>query len=129
MKLIFENINSFTIKNYPLLASSTDKDGYIIGIYDYVDKQFDGYYPGARNYANYPLKRNGTMLITDPNGESVVGGYWMDFPEREWKIKNPKQWFSIPRNQRAQMEADWQLYHYKPLKEQFQWFLQRTKNE
>lgn len=119
MQIIFENIQT-KITDYPLLASATDKDGYTMAIYDYVDNQYEGYQEGDTNIMGYPLKRNGRKVIFNPQKQYVLAGYWMDFPEREWNIKNKKQYFNIPREKRAQMECEHCLYSYKPLKVEFE---------
>lgn len=81
--------------------------------------------------------RAGTIYISNPSGELVKGGYWMDYPEKGWKhngvdllkdfdrrfsTKGWKKaaWYQIPIQKRLEIEAKWQATMYAPLSVQFE---------
>lgn len=109
-----ELFESFDPTKSKPLASATDADGYRIEIHHHVDKPADF----GHNMDGWKLKREGTMYIFNPHGKWKQAGYWMNFPEDEWNI-GKKEWYAMPLEKRAQMEADWQTHAYSPLKEQF----------
>lgn len=100
------------------LAKATDKDGYRIEIHSHVDKPLPDHHKGVNNMG-YEIDRHGTMYIFAPNGKWVHAGYWMNWPEKEWKIPKRK-WYQMPLQKRAQLEANWQTHAYNSLKSQFE---------
>ena len=93
-----------------ILASYTDEDGYTISIRGGVPKEKEMAL-GQRRYGQY--------ILTSPEGKSVIGGYWMAWPEEEWDIW-PTKWDIMSWEQRAAMEAKHQATAYRPLKDQFE---------
>jgi|SRR6478735_3727182 len=71
------------------------------------------------------MGRRGQMYITTPSGETVEGGYWMDFPEEGWtfegvdlyadyeKLRRASFYYSIPQEKRMMMEAVEQATKYQ----------------
>jgi len=100
-----------------VLASATDKDGYRIEIHSHVEEPLPDHFKGY-NELGYAVDRFGTKYIFAPDGRWVQGGYWMNWPEPEWKI-GVGTWLKTPLRKRAQLEADWQTHAYDPLKVQF----------
>lgn len=93
-----------------ILASYTDNDGYKIEI--------DGNVPHAEKYA-VPLVRYGIFYITNPDGKRVKAGYWMNWPEKEWKISKTA-WGKMRWRERAAMEVKHQATAYRGLKHDFE---------
>lgn len=85
-----------------LLASTSDGRGFTCSIFE-----------------GSPLAGRGTMTIRRPDGVTVKGGFWMDFPERHWKIRR-SAYDKLPIERRAQMEADEQALRYD-LEKDFYW--------
>ena len=95
-----------------ILASVHDGDGYQISIM------------GRQPSENDPIPNSvyGQMFITNPEGQSVRGGYWMNWPEPEWNI-SPIEWGKLSWEKRARMEVKQQATSYDSLKNNFQFFL------
>lgn len=91
------------------LASYKDGDGYTIEI-------VWGTPPGKEE--SMGQRRYGTMYITSPDNKKVQGGYWMNWPEREWDIITPR-WENMDWKERAKLEVKQQATKYAPLKDQF----------
>jgi hypothetical protein len=89
-----------------LLASYKDKDGYTASIVGQQPEEWQ------------PLPRYGQMWITNPMGEKVKTGFWMNWPEPGWNIP-PKEWETMSWNDRANMEVKQQATAYEPLKVDF----------
>jgi len=107
-----------------LEVSQTDKDGFTITI-----KAPDQ----ATEKTGGVLGRRGRIYLTSPSGETVEGGYWMDFPEEGWTFegvdlyadytRNGRSrktvYYGIPQEQRMMMEAVEQATTYQ-LRETFE---------
>lgn len=113
--VVEEGVKFDPTKNKPL-ASATDGDGYRIEIHSHVDKPMT---LGGENELGYPIVRSGTMFIFNPENEFVQSGYWMNWPEEDWKIER-LAWLKMPLSKRAKMEAEWQTHAYRPLADQFE---------
>lgn len=92
------------------LAIYTDKSGYSIHIVGGVPAKDKATVMGQVRY--------GTMYITSSKGETLQGGFWMCWPEKEWYLTD-RQFSNLPWEERAGLEAHQQATAYKPLKEQF----------
>ncbi len=121
-------------------ASYADADGYTVTIVAFATR--------LKGNANIPFDpsghgRAGKMYITNPRGKSVFAGYWMDFPEKGWKLRGvdlqkdwdqhvtmhgdrPKKkkwwdavWYQIPLKKRMEREVKWQALNYESLADQF----------
>jgi hypothetical protein len=65
----------------------------------------DGYTLRIHMGANGGMGRVGTETIESPSGHIVQGGYWMDWPEKSWKITD-KKYYALPIEKRAAMEVE-----------------------
>jgi hypothetical protein len=112
------NLDSFVFPHgeYPpkgILASYTDRDGYVVRI-DAL--------PKPSGDADPYFGRYGVAYITDPDGATIKGGFWMNRPEEDWNF-TPMEWVALSWEERAAREVEQQAIAYKPLKEQFHWHL------
>jgi hypothetical protein len=96
-----------------VLAEYTDPEGYKVAVHG-------GLKPGEETAMG--TRRYGKMLLTAPGeGVSVRGGYWMNFPEKEWGLSD-KQYRALSWEERAALQAHHQATAYKPLREQHAFF-------
>ncbi len=99
-----------------VLASYTDRDGYTISIVGIP----------SPDVGDTPV-RFGRMYISDGK-TTVKTGYWMNYPERAWNIPE-RQWQHMSWVDRAAMEAKQQATAYKPLKDQFAFWIARQDSQ
>ena len=88
-----------------ILARRTDSRGYTITITDYVDEQSSA------------VVRCGKHWITDPGGETVKAGYWMDWAESDM---DQSKYATMSRPDRAALECWNQVERYKGLASNFE---------
>lgn len=97
------------------LASYTDEDGYSIIIKGGVPKGQE-FWEGDHKHQT---RRYGQMFIISPKGKTIKAGYWMDWPEEEWKISHTK-YYNLSWEDRAALEVKQQATAYASLSHSFE---------
>jgi len=97
------------------IASYTDRQSYTV----HIDGMTD---PDELAGRVVSLPRYGAMWITDPEGNTIRSGYWMNWPEDEWNLSE-QAWAELSWEQRATLEVKQQATAYRPLENQFTWHL------
>lgn len=96
-----------------ILAAYTDDNGYTIRIV------------GGAGPAGGFRPRTGLMSITSPDGERRRAGFWMGWPEDEWKVSS-KSWRRMSWEDKAAMEVKHQATAYAGLKSDFEFYSKST---
>lgn len=77
------------------VLAQVSQNGYTLAIHAGASQE--GLWPGDP-------QRVGTMSITSPEGVTVRGGYWMDWPESHWGLDD-EEYQALSIEQRAALEA------------------------
>jgi hypothetical protein len=93
------------VKKYGKVLATSKQGGYTLRIHDSPQEAMIGGFRGKSSKKEAVQRRQGTMTIEAPDGRIVMSSYWLDIPEKHY----PKDYYRLPKNKRAQLEADEQL--------------------